>query len=697
MRLKRRYVAVLAVFTLFIAGCSKNLVGRMAGDGSAERNITFAVTDIPPQYEEMIKEAQNPSPASRSILPNAPFAPNNSALTFVLTGTSNSGEKLPEANTSDAIKVTLSGTGPYTFTLPLGAYVWDLTLTAYKDYPTGNPFPPLKPVLQGHCTVDLTMGNAQPEFNMSIKGLTTPGTVKVTGTVKDPDRVCTHYEIGIYNLYTGEFIEKYTDIDGSPKNTDAKLAMDVATSVTSPFPFSYEKTTPTPITLNPGAYEYRMIFYKGATPNFIPIGSYSDTIVVYPGNALEQGIGELDVLNKKPTKPTSLRAYRVNNSEDKEQDYYYVKLTWKPSQFETNYELKLKTSSDDGTTFASEKVYGFKATNNTAEDFLASPIWYAGSLAYGSTNCTLKLQLGKVYEVSIQARNYIGESDWVERLIEGSTPAVTEAGCTYFEALSTTPPPTLPGKHINRRRIKYDLNGGKLILDAGTPTPDNTFTDVYVKYDSYTGTATPLLEIKPSNTATAGLAGINTLTKQTTATPPTTLEWQKWRNQNNGQEVPFAVPAIPTGIYKHENVFVKADFGFGITATVTPLPAPQDLLKTKIKITYDEESGTAPTLIAETPGGSNHYPVPKHVGSKVTWITVAFDGLLSPPDYDDLHCTAYFASGAGLWSKVDLQAVGNVCTFSTGEYTPQTFTLKVMAKDTATNQMRSQTYIIELF
>ena len=83
--------------------------------------------------------------------------------------------------------------------------------------------------------------------------------------------------------------------------------------------------------------------------------------------------------------------------------------------------------------------------------------------------------------------------------------------------------------------------------------------------------------------------------------------------------------------------------------------------------------------------------------NKVTWLTVAFDGLATPADYDDLHCTAYFASGAGLWSKVDLQAVGNVCTFSTGEYTPQTFTLKVMAKDTATNQMRSQTYIIELF
>ena len=157
------------------------------------------------------------------------------------------------------------------------------------------------------------------------------------------------------------------------------------------------------------------------------------------------------------------------------------------------------------------------------------------------------------------------------------------------------------------------------------------------------------------------------------------------------------MPTSPTGIYKHENVFVKADFGFGLEGTVTPLPNPQDLPKAKIKLTYDEVSGTTHTLITEAPPASNHYPVPKKVNNKPTWITVEFQGLSSPPEYDDLHCTAYFASGAGLLSKVDIQAVGNVCTFSTGEYTPQIFTLKVMAKDTAVNQMRSQTYIIDLY
>ena len=686
MRLKRRYVAVLAAFTLFIAGCSYNLVGRMSGDGKAEGTVTFSVTDIPPNYAKMIEEAQNP--ASRSILPNAPFAPGDTSLTFILTGTSNSGKALPEAGQPGAITVTptLSGSD-YTFTQSLGAYVWDLTLTAYK----GSPANKMK-VLVGHCTVDLTMGNGNADFKMSIKGLTTPGTVKVSGTVKDPDQICTQYEIGIYNLYTGEFIEKYTAIDGTLQNTNAKLPVSLLTPATS---FSFNYGTSPVVTLNPGAYEYRMIFYKGPSSDLKPIGSYSDTIVVYPGNDLVQAIGELDILNKRPTKPENLRAYLKDKSEDKEPNSYYVKLTWDPARFETNYELMLKTSSDDGTTLpVNGTIYGFKSTNTNAEDFLASPIRHDGSLAYGSTTCTLKLQLGKVYEVSIRAHNYIGESEWVERLVEGPTTAAAEPNHTYFEALPTPS----PGKHINRRRIKYDLNGGTLTHHT---TPPTTFTGAYIEYDSYTGTAKPLLSITASTPTPA--AGSYTLTRQIVL-PPGTLEWAKWLNPNNGQEVTVAVPTGPvSGVYRHENVFVKADFGSSLGGTVTPLPGPQDLPKANIKLTYNEDTSSlspplpTPSLITEAPPASNHYPVPKKVNNKPTWITVEFQGLSSPPDYDDLHCTAYFASGAGLLSKVDIQAVGNICTFSTGEYTPQIFTLKVMARDTATNQMRSQTYIIDLY
>ncbi|UTC46344.1 hypothetical protein E4N72_07100 [Treponema vincentii] len=685
MRLKKSSIAVLAALTMVIAGCSHGLGGRMSGDGTAASTVTFSVTDIPPEYNDMINQARNP--ATRSILPNAPFD-FSSGLNFFLTGTSNSGKKID-------MPVSVPNSPPYTFSVDLDPYVWDLTLTAYKGLPTDN-----KKALIGHCTIDLTKGNGAATFQMSIKGLTTPGTVKITGSVTDTDLICDYYEVGIYNLYSGELVTEYTDPVTTPPPpathpSNAKQTYTTASPHSNPFTFHYGDTsvTPTPdpvVTLNAGAYEYRMVFYKGTAPNGIPIGSYSDTIVVYPANDLVKSLGEIDVLNRKPTKPENLRAYREDKSEDKDPNYYYVKLTWDPSRFETNYELKVQTSSNDGTTFSSadDKIYGFTATNPTAEDFLASSIRHDGSLAYGSNTCTIKLQLGKVYEVSLQARNYIGVSDWVERLVEGPTTSAPVTGHTYFEAAAV--------KHINRRRIHYDLNQGTLKLDAGAPsTPQNTFTVEYSEYDSYDGTPKPLplLHIQPSTTTP--LTGVTTLTRPSSATPPTVIEWKKWLNQNGGAEVTAAMPSPPTDIYKHENVFLKADFGFGLEGTVT-ITGPQDIPTNKLKITYDEEHGTTNTPILATPPGSNLYPVPKLTNSNATWITVQFNGLATPADYDNLHCTAYFASGAGLMSKVDLQATGNICKFSTDDYTPQRFTLKVMAEETATHQMRSQTYIIEL-
>lgn len=683
MRLKKSSIAVLAALTMVIAGCSHGLGGRMSGDGTATSTVTFSVTDIPPEYNDMINQARNP--ATRSILPDSPFD-FSSGLNFVLTGTSNSGKKIDTT-------VSVSNSPPYTFSVDLDPYVWDLTLTAYKGPKTDN-----KKALIGHCTIDLTKGNGAATFQMSIKGLTTPGTVKITGSVTDTDLICDSYEIGIYNLYSGELITEYTDTATPPPpathQSNAKQTYTTASPHTNPFTFHYGDTSASDpeVKLNAGAYEYRMVFYKGTGLNKTPIGSYSDTIVVYPANDLVKSLGEIDVLNRKPTKPEDLRAYLVDKSEDKDPNYYYVKLTWKPSKFETNYELKVQTSSDDGTTFpsAGDKIYGFTATNPGAEDFLASPIWHGGSLAYGNKTCTIKLQLGKVYEVSLQARNYIGVSDWVERLT-ATTPAPAITGHTYFEAAA--------GKHINRRRIHYDLNQGTLKLDAGVPsTPQNTFTVEYSGYDSYDGTPKPLplLHIQPSTTTP--LAGVTTLTRPS-ATPLTVIEWRKWLNQDGGAEVTAALPIPPTpitGIYKHENVFLKADFGFGLEGTVT-ITGPQDIPTNKLKITYDEEHGTTNTPILATPPGSNLYPVPKLTNSNATWITVQFNGLATPADYDNLHCTAYFASGAGLMSKVDLQATGNICKFSTNDYTPQRFTLKVMAEETATHQMRSRTYIIELY
>ena len=663
MRLKHRYVAVLAVFTLFIAGCSHNLVGRMSGDGNAEETVTFSVTDIPPNYAQMIEEAQNP--ASRTILPNAPFAPNDASLTFILTGTSNGGNSLP------ATTVTLDAT--HKFNIVLSAQVWDLTLTAYKNYGT----PPHKPVLQGHCTVDLTNSNGTATFAMSTKGLTTPGTAKVTGSVLDPLNICTKYTISICDAYSGKPITQYKDLSGTSQPTNAEQEH-VTGSHSGSFNFHYGDTAISPadpvVTLNPGAYVFLMIFYKGtgtSSDPHIPIGSYADTIVVDPGNDLVQTLGPLDVLNKAPTDPQNLRAYLENNSEDTEGAYYHAKLTWDSSMFEINYELELSTYADDGSGTPAVTIYGFNTTNTAATNFAGSLLRYSGSLISGSNECTLKLELGKVYEVKIRARNYIGASNWVERIGTGTA----LSGYELIDAGGL--------KHINRRRIRYNLNGGTLTLDkGGTP---QIKTGTYVTYDSYKGTPVDLLKIDPATSPTG-----NTLVKGTT-------DFVNWLNPNTTAVVSYnhLSPVTPSDavFYKHANVDVTTDFGNGLEGTVTTPGPITDIPDGKIKITYDKSGGTSP----QTPTmNGTHYKIPKRIGTDISFIKVEFANLTPPSEYTNMECTAYFTSGAGVSAVRFTSATdGNSCTFSTGTYPTQTFVLKVSAYNTS-HTLLSRTFLIDL-
>ena len=682
MRLKHRYVAVLAVSTLFIAGCSHNLVGRMAGDGSAESTVTFSVTDIPPQYEEMIKEARNPSPTSRSILPTNSVTLTTSGLTFVLTGKSNSGEELPKAGAPGVITVTLSGSGPYTFTKPLGAYVWDLTLTAYKDYATPTP----KPVLVGYCTIDLTTTNGTATFKMSTKGLTTPGTVKVKGKVVDTDGLCTKYEIGIYNAYSGKLIEKYKKLDGSEDSTNAKLIVPGVThsgSAPSCTPFDFTYGTPT-VTLNAGVYTYTMIFYKDDTV----IGSWSDVIIVDPGCDLDRDIGEIDPLNKKPEAPAHLRAYLVKGSEDTEGRYFYTKLTWDPGKYETNYELQVTPYTGSGPTLTagSPVIYGFKSTYTTPpsdlQDFVTSDIYHAGNLIYGNTECTLKLELGKVYDVEIRAHNFLGEAPattWVARETSGGT---TPPDCELYDTA---------GQHISRFRITYNLNGGELILN-GQPTA-KPMQGTYSTYHSYKGGTEALMTIAATPPSLPPTATGNYLTR---GTVPFT-GWGKIPNAPPYNPTPFTTPYDGS-----ENLIVTASYGHSFNGSVN-LETLADMDKDNIVIEYGDQTLASLTKVhpATPPNASYNVAIPKKTGSPLqnTWVKISFATTAIPAseEYSNMQCTLYLGNGLYI-KKQDIISAGDgkSCVFSTQEYIPQKITLQVKAKNKA-NQTVGKTFFINLY
>ncbi|MGP1565022.1 MAG: hypothetical protein ACTTHU_06290 [Treponema sp.] len=689
MKIKHLCAGAFAALALALTGCSNALTdaGRIAGS-DAPCTVSFSVANIPTDYAKMINYAQNPN--ARTILPNAPFD-FSSGLTFMLEGTSNSGGTYKEV-------VTLDGT--HKFKETLSARVWDLTLTAYKSFNPSHSHH--QPVLQANCMADLTNGDAQVTFNMSTKGLKTPGTVKVTGTVSDPDNICAKYKISICDAYSGKLIDKYVDIDGTTlNNTNAEQEHDTAAHTTQ-FDFHYGDTTsPTPadhqVKLNPGAYSFMMVFYKNGTASgtLVPIGNYVDTIVVNPGNDLVQTVqpNPLDVLMKKPTAPKNLRAYLVEGTEDTEGNYYCTKLTWDSSMFETNYELELSTYSDDGNVVDTTKTYGFKAINNAVdENFAGSEIRYGGSLISGSHECTLKLELGKVYEVRLRACNSLGQSAWIKRDVAAATSV--PAGYKFFDI----PASSTDKKHINRRRLRYNLNGGKLTLGTGA-TPPNIKEGIYIEYGSYSGTETDLLKITPSIPAPP--AGSNTLVKQSGSTPPYTItEFAGWLNPNTGAAVSYdhSTPGVAAHVdfYKHINVDLTTNFGNNLEGTVE-IPAPiVDIPDGKIKITYDKDGGSSPqnpTLIG------THYVIPKKLpppGGEITFITVKFNGLSPSNEYTDMECTAYFTAGPAV-SAVNLfsAADGNSCKFSTGTYPTQTFTLKVSALNQSHVRL-SRTFLIDL-
>ena len=690
MRLKKSSIAVLAALTMVIAGCSHGLGGRVSGNGNAESTVTFSVTDIPPNYIEMIREAQNPT--ARSILPNGPFQLNDAALKFVLTGRSNSGEALPEPG-HGVTPVTLTPSGSdYVFTKTLGAYVWDLTLTAYKNY--NDSASHHSPVLQGHCTVDLTTTNGTATFKMSTKGLTTPATVKVQGKVKDPDGLCTKYEIGIYNTYSGKLIEKYTKIDGNEDDTHAKLEEPSVSHSGAPgpyIPFEFKYGDSTTVTLNAGVYDYRMVFYKSSGSDYTVIGSWSDILIVNPGNDLDQDVHEIDPLNKKPEPPSNLRAYLVKGSEDAEGRYYYTKLTWDPGRYETNYELKITPYTYSGSpptlTAGTPVTYGFSSTYTTPpaapgfQEFVTSDIYHEGNLIYGSKECTLKLELGKVYDVAIRAHNFLGDapsSTWVQGTI-GAAPA--PAGCELFDPAMS---------HINRFRITYNLNGGELILNGTSPS--KRIQGTYSEYKSYTGASVNLMSIQtPTPSPIPNPATANYLRSGT-------AEFSGW-----GQ-IPSTPPYIPptsTTTYNgYENAIFTASYGNSFAGTVQ-LETLADMDAQNIVIEYGDHT-LSPPLTAVTPDASHTVTIPKKIGTpeEPTWIKISLSTTATPPAeaYSNMQCSLYLGNGSLYINKQDLisDSTGRFCTFSTQPYIPQKITLQVKATNSA-NQTVGKTFFINLY
>lgn len=335
--------------------------------------LSLSATGIPDEYFRQ-------ESAGRSILPDTPYTPGSSGLTFYLSGISETGKR----HADEQVTLKQNG-GSYDFdgTVKLDNMLWDLTLTAYKD---GDK---TKPVLRGFCTSDLRSGSGTATFTLSPDNLKTPGSVSITGSFNAYGNVSS-YTAGMYKKSGGTVHETTaTGITGEGETS-----------------FLYECAS-----VAPGTYLYKMVF-KNA--DGVISGCFADTLVVEAGNALSQPIGLLDVVNKKPGKPTDFKVTVADNSENP----YTAHLTWTRGGGETGYEIELTAYQANGTDIAAgyPKIYGKTALNPSAIDFVGSGFYAGegGTLVYGDTETYIRLDSDTAYALRICARNNFGTSAWTD-------------------------------------------------------------------------------------------------------------------------------------------------------------------------------------------------------------------------------------------------------------------------------------------
>ena len=627
----RKFTNLLLSIFLAFAFISCNQVAGGIEDGTSMASLKISVEN---------------EPLNRSIMAADIFKVGDAGITtYILSGVSKESDKTLDPQT---VTLTEKSAGHYTFneTIHLAAKKWVLTLVAYTTYIDENN-PGNVAVLKGTSLVDLTNGTGTANFVMGIKGLSTKAQATITAKILDSDQLTRKYTIGIYNKRDGSAI------------TEKK---DVAVNESTEFNINYVADP-----VEPGNYIFKVIFYNSAGK---VVGSYFDTIIIEPGVNFTYDLGTLDVIGKKPSIPENLNAFLVNDSETL--DTYDVRVTWDRSALAANYELELITFTTDGnpTDTKTSKIYGIKSMdpdNDNLENFVGSSIIGPDSSAMLScdNSCVLTLQLGKVYEIRLRARNYIAASEWQTRL-----DADDETDYTGFKTGDDVSP-----IRINRLRIDYNLSSGTLTEFTGGALHE-TYTQKYAEYKSWNSTLanTELLSI--SETEPQDGYTLKFGDSQFTG-------WYKDSTENAAQVENFT----------YENLSVVAKYGQALASDITNAEREKDLERSDIKI-YSKNDGTTSTEITADPL-SGSYIIPRlDDNGDLNTIKVAVN--TTGEKYTDVKFTLTSTISQITYNFTTNELVDSKTTeFTTSEFDAGKYQLTVIA-NTKNSTNREQQFIIEI-
>ena len=518
-RLLKCFSLAAAVLVLF-AGCNQLGVSDATVDGlGATSSVKDGYCALAISTDGLT--VSSAKYASRNINPTTLEGTGNTIIKkYVIKGESSTGAKLgengigfvlggtdaPESGTSYTVGEGADAKSypQYEVTIPYGS--WELTLFAYD---ADNNL-----LLKGKSFVELKTSKNNVHFTLKTDGVTTEGEVNLAGTFTDRDGVAKTYKAGLYNNRTGLLIPG-TEIKAVVSNNSFTFAPTTTTTTTDPDnPDATPTTTTTPKKLGPGRYSFKIYFYNVATTAEItdslqPVGYYEDLVVVAPGRKTEDtSISCGKIINQLPVSPTNLRAYRVNGSEDA--DGYTVTLVWEDnSKNEENFVIYLDEYASDAADAAVTKTFvlGTETVAETTDEngkkvekqnFFTSNFNAGGSVNASSTTASLKLEFGKVYDVSIRAENFVGESIF-RKANPSENVTEIEACARVTSAAALTGATQYTSARINRFVIEYDLYGGELTLSETAKTSDNQFD--YASIYDYENESAKLLVVAIDPTA----------------------------------------------------------------------------------------------------------------------------------------------------------------------------------------------------
>ena len=514
-RLLKCFSLAAAVLVLF-AGCNQLGVSDATVDGlGATSSVKDGYCAVAISTDGLT--VSSAKYASRNINPTTLEGTGNTIIKkYVIKGESSTGAKLgengigfvlggtdaPESGTSYTVGEGADAKSypQYKVTIPYGS--WELTLFAYD---ADNNL-----LLKGKSFVELKTSKNNVHFTLKTDGVTTEGEVNLAGTFTDTDGVAKTYKAGLYNNLTGLLIPG-TEIKAVVSNNSFTFAPTTTTTTTDPDnPDATPTTTTTPKKLGPGRYSFKIYFYNVATTAEItdslqPVGYYEDLVVVAPGRKTEDtSISCGKIINQLPKSPENLRAYLKTGSEDA--DGYTVILTWEDkSKNEENFVIYLDEYASDAADAAVTKTFvlGTETVAETTDEngkkvekqnFFTSNFNAGGSVNASSTTASLKLEFGKVYDVSIRAENFVGESIKTKADPDADPAVVEVKACPRVVEANTLEGATqYTSARINRFVIEYDLYGGELTLSENAKTSDNQFD--YASIYDYTNDDAKLLVV----------------------------------------------------------------------------------------------------------------------------------------------------------------------------------------------------------